>query len=185
MSIIPSEPPAASRAALTSMFAAPTVGLGGPAVPAGELMAHRAFVMTADDCAAGLAPIDGARYLGWRYVVAPDARINVVMVAHDQVENAHVLAEIDHGPFATQTPDAINAMADIGAGEEAELELAFLGMPGLHLEAFWLKSQSGANDLFLPFGTLPPGVSRTIYPLTEWLEVVQQVAQRALEIGQM
>ena len=148
-------------------------------------MPRRAFVMTAEDCAAGLAPIDNARYLGWRYIVAPDGRINVAMVAHDQADNAHVLSELDQGPFARQTPDAIAAMTDIGAGQEADLELAFRGIPGVHLEAFCLKSETGADDLFLPFGTLPPGVSRTIYPLAEWLAVVRQVAQRALAIGEM
>jgi len=64
-------------------------------------------------------------------------------------------------------------------------ELRELRIPGLHLEAFWLKSRSGGHDLFVPFlalsGRLTP---MRAYPTPEFLPVIEEMMAERVPPGE-
>lgn len=182
MAVIPNDPPLASRAELASLF--PAGSLESPAAAPAALMPHRAFVMTAESAAARAHPAEEASYIGWRYVMTSLEGPGVATVAEYGENRVHRFAAHDLGPYANVAPAAIQTMTAYAAGIDRNFELRFLGLPALFVEAVWLRDVSGAEDLFLPFGLVPDGLSAdAIYPLDGWREQVGVLADRALAIA--
>lgn len=190
MPVIPNNPPMASRIELASLAPAgspePLSAAATPALAAtpSELMAHRGFVMTATSAANGANPADEARYVGWRYVMLSVDGPGVATIVNDRDRNVHSFAAYDRGPYAVVAPAALRALIAYADGVARDFELRFLGLPALFVEAVWLKDVGGNNDLFLPFGLVPSGLSaETIYPVDGWRESVRALAAKTLAIA--
>lgn len=189
MPVIPKVPPAASRATLervapgvaSSPFGAPVEG--GQAAP-DNLIPHRAFAMTAEECALATPPSGAARYVGWRYLILPVVGVAVATVGEDEASGRHTLMEVNRGAFAEASPQALRATLAFGARQPGEYEIAFLGIPALYVEALWLRSATGLEDYFVPFGDVPPGLAPEVYSLDVWLSQLQAVARRILELAE-
>jgi hypothetical protein len=114
--------------------------------------AQRVFVLSlaeAARCRGSISPAPD----GWRFFVG-NARGKTVLarMIHHPRSRGWKLTSVRHGTRVWEAFSASRELDKLEAHRAADYELRLLTIPGLNLEAFWLKAQrAGAHDVVLPF----------------------------------
>jgi hypothetical protein len=62
--------------------------------------------------------------------------------------------------------------------------LQMLSVPGLLVEAFWLKSREGGPDLVVPFYSVSKEIKvKRVYPMDKFLGIARSLAGKFLAFG--
>jgi hypothetical protein len=126
-----------------------------------------------------------ARLLGYRYFAHGDAPEAVVAGDVDASSTPQVTA-LSYGSSVQDTLLAkkrFDEHPDLSDPASANYEPRLLRIPGLYVEAFWLKPLSGGGaDSVIPYHTLIPDLdSATPIPVKEFFDKVRPLAEQALQ----
>ena len=122
--------------------------------------------------------------MGWRYYAGGDSKASVSGDIH--VSSKPRLTSLSYGHSASHAITAADALLTL-TGVEGHYEPRLLQIPGLLIEAFWLKSngqssKGEAMDLVIPYHTLSKEVEPTKpYSIKDFMARVYPSAQKALK----
>jgi len=121
--------------------------------------------------------IRGAKLSGWRFMGSlggPDFSMHVEC---DSRGKAPALTELSHGPHITNARNAIRKIVKSPEVRSHHYQLRLLTIPALSVEAVWLKSESGAADLMVPYLTTAGLKPMQFYPLDKFLGALEPAAK--------
>jgi hypothetical protein len=138
-----------------------------------------------DDLAGG-AGIAAAEHAGWRFLaggaLSQPIAGDVIAPPGDRPPR---LISVLHGP---QSPACLQIAFSLMARLEAHpnlldsYELRILSVPGLLVEAFWLKTPAAENDLVVPYRNLVTELEgKPVFTMGEFLSIVKPLAQEQLQ----
>jgi len=119
----------------------------------------------------------GAKLSGWRFMGSlggPDFSMDV---ESDSRGKAPALTELSQGPHITNARNAIRKIIKSPEVRAHHFELRLLTIPALSVEAVWLKSQSRAADLMVPYLTIAGLKPMQFYPLDKFLGALEPAAK--------
>ena len=119
---------------------------------------------------------------GWRFLadIAPDlaAAGEVRWTADDQTP---LFAGLSYGPRIAKAVAASGRIEALDSVPPGNYELALLNIPGLLIDAFWLKTSSG-SDHVVPYDTLTEGLQEMwVYGMKDFMNIVHPRAKKILD----
>ncbi len=102
--------------------------------------------------------------LCWRFIAGGHKSMKTATACYAPDENSGFNAKIACTLSAPElaeilaSAEALNELKEVSANPSNHYNLRVLRIPGLYLEAFWLKSQrAGTPDLIVPYSLIPHG----------------------------
>lgn len=125
--------------------------LGGASEAPADHCPHQVFTVTVKDVVKS-KDLSKAKAVGWRYLVAGGSGQESLAaeVYHDKAGKKHEFAEVNQGPFVKGTFSAVKKLEKQVKGNYT---VSLLRVPGLFVEAIWLKGKKKSDDLVVP---IPP-----------------------------
>jgi hypothetical protein len=120
---------------------------------------------------------------GWRVLSStPSGQV----VAADVVKPAAApsrISSVSFDPRLRKVMQQIKDLETLAAVKQQDYELMIVKVPGILLEAFWLKSRTGAGDLLVPVLTRSEELKvMEAYPVDRFLDIARQVVTRFLDL---
>jgi hypothetical protein len=179
MSLIHHRPPAAMQQVLLAGlpdFANSSDPAAGDLYKAEQ--GHEVYVLSLNDLLRG-AGLNAAKDAGWRFISAA-APGGVGAVAHvsNGPDGTPLMRGISYGPEIAAALRAAREVESLPEVAAQHFELWVLRIPGVLVEAYWLKASSGKKDLIVPYlaGTTKLQLMKT-YSVTDFLKIVRALAQ--------
>ena len=123
-----------------------------------------------------------ARLVSWRYFAANDNQSTAVVGDVDATATPRVTG-LSYGALALETLKATQALESMPGLSATHYEPRLLRIPGLLVEAFWLKTMSPGDeaDLVVPYHTLIKELSPTrLHPVRDFYEKISADAAKAI-----
>jgi hypothetical protein len=133
------------------------------------------------------ADIASAKKAGWRFL-AGGKKLGQPVAADVTEPSQDIppkMTSLSHGPQISEFLQAVLDLlplvqAECGAVDSYELRI--LSIPGILIEAFWLKSPAGDQDLVVPYRNLSRELKgKQVYPMDEFLRIIQPLAEKGLQ----
>jgi hypothetical protein len=146
-----------------------------------QTQAHKVYVLGLQELVANAVP--GEQYqVGWRFVtdIAPDMAIagDVTQTAATQPPS---FAGLSYGPEIAKSLQAIHRIETLATVPDGEFELGLLSIPGLLVDAFWLRSLNATGDLVVPYDTSAEGIRELhVYQVGAFLDIIRPLARERL-----
>lgn len=125
---------------------------------------------------------------GWRFLLRTERGREGQAVAADvdtRTGNAPKMTGVWRGAPIQQLAQAIDELETLPEVKERDYELRLLRIPGLHIEAFWLKPQAGGPDLVVPFRALAKEIQLMhAYSADEFFQIGRRMASEHLARSQ-
>jgi hypothetical protein len=139
---------------------------------------HEVYVLSLNDLLGG-AGLNAVKDAGWRFISAT-APGGIGAVAHvsDGPDGTPLMRGISYGPEVAAALRAAREVESLPEVAAQHFELWVLRIPGVLVEAYWLKSSSGKKDLIVPYlaGTTKLQLMKT-YSVAEFLKIVRALAR--------
>jgi hypothetical protein len=166
---------AISQAFLKGVADFTTLGELGPAT------AWHVFTVGLGDIA-GNAGIQNAKPAGWRFLASgASGRVIAGEVPEASPDGTFSMTSLAHGPNVAASLQSAAQLDALDKAQAADYDLLTLRIPGLLVEAFWLKSRSGGADLVVPYVTRNKQLElNRAYSLEEFLGIVRPLAAKRL-----
>jgi len=130
------------------------------------------FTLRLQDIVNGVG-IAGAKSAGWRFLAGSPFG---PAVAGDVIERpgaAPKMTSVSRDPLIAAAIRATHEVETLPEVQRNDYELRVVRIPGLLIEAFWLKSTAGGPDLAIPVLTRTKQLQpMKVYPLDEFLNIV-------------
>src|SRR5258708_29536909 len=174
MSLIKPVPSDQTRRAL----AAGVKDFVNPGDPTGDVLLQapqglHVFAVGLRDIANGVG-IEGAKSAGWRFLAGSPIGPAVSGDVIEREGEAPKMTSLSRDPLVGAAIRATHEVETLPEVRAHDYTLQVLRIPGLLIEAFWLKSQTGGGDLVVPV------LARTrqlqlmrAYPMEEFLSLVK------------
>jgi hypothetical protein len=125
--------------------------------------------------------LDSARRVGWRFLIL-DGEKTVAAVELIDFFGRLEFSQLEEGPFAEATREALRLVENTVAVENGDFEFRLLRAPGVYVVAVWLKDLRRNNDIFVPLAPTRgssgiAGASR-IQNKSEFLAALKPLADR-------
>ena len=155
MSVTFASPPAASVDALKQAFEEHAHAFASQAEAQGggdfsepeQRMPHPIYTSTLQDAAAGAA-VRHAKIVAWRYVAGIGDNVRTAEVNIDPKGGGHSFASLNFGPHGASLLHALGGLGSSGEGaQDKDAEVRVLRLPALKVEALWLHSAGGADQI--------------------------------------
>ncbi|HTM49833.1 MAG TPA: hypothetical protein VL285_14160 [Bryobacteraceae bacterium] len=135
---------------------------------------------------AGAAGIAAAEHAGWRFMAGGALTQPIAGdVTVPPFNRPPKLISLMHGP---QVPEFLHIAYSLMSRLEAQpnrldtYELRILSVPGLLVEAFWLKTPDVETDLVVPYRNLVSELEgKPVFTMTEFLSIVKPLAAERLQ----
>ena len=138
---------------------------------------HAIYDLRADEVAQG-AGLETARATGFRYPVqAANRPVAAAEVHVDATGQAHMVANINYGPFVEETERAFAALASAPQVVGRTYEARVLRCAAIPVLAIWLKGDGGGADWVYPLPPAAPSITTGV------LCTVQDFLQQILPIA--
>ena len=127
-----------------------------------------------------------AKAAGWRFLAG---NLSGEVVAADIIQplpgtaqnGAAKMTSLSHDPVIADAIRAVNEVETLPEVQNRNYELQVLRIPGLLIEAFWLKSHDAGGDLIVPVLTRARELSRMkAYPVADFLNIVRPMTAKFL-----
>lgn len=143
---------------------------------------QKVYVLGLQQIVAG-DPFGEQNFTGWRYLtdIAPDlaAAGEVSQTTDDQTPS---FSGLSYGPRLAKAVRASGTIETLDGVPAGNYELSLLRIPGLLIDAFWLRSSNTGNDLVVPYDTLTKGLQEMyVYRMDEFLNIVRPLAEKQLD----
>lgn len=129
------------------------------------------------------APSDAGRILaeaksaGWRFLAATPSGVIAGDVTESRAGKAPRMTAVSRDPLVGKAIQATHELETLREADAKHYQLQVLRIPGILLEAFWLKSLTDDIDLFVPVLTRSERLARMQpYTLQELLVVGRELA---------
>jgi hypothetical protein len=172
---------------LAGPVAGPSVPGGGPGVPGGIFLHDlHIFTLGLRDIVNG-AGIEDAKPAGWRFLTgnpsSGDALSgDVIQPPADAPNAAPMMTGVSKDPLVGAAIQAIHEVETLPEVQDKNYDLQVLRIPGLLIEAFWLKSHEDGGDLIVPVLTRARELQRMkAYPVAEFLNIIRPMTTKFLE----
>lgn len=154
----------------------------GDQPPGGPLHSTPVYAVTLGRLASGEG-LRGAQKVGWHFMTTQEQKSVSGDVPDAPVANQPLAASVSQGPTIAAIWNAYEQLAGLQEVVQQQFKPRILRIPGLHTEAFWLKSESDDLDYLVPFLTFAREL-RDPVPLTraKFEEIVQGLANRQLSL---
>ncbi len=151
--------------------------------PAGRFLGLLAFTLGLKDI---MGPgIGRARLEGWRCLMEAPAFPAVACVVTERrpgirprmtsLMRGRQIAQVLRGARQIESLDEVRAQ---------DYSLQMLSVPGLLVEAFWLKSQGTGPDLVVPFYSVSKELKlKRAYPMDKFMSIARSMASKFLAFG--
>jgi len=135
---------------------------------------QRVFTLTLPAIASDRRIADAATPAGWRFLAGAGAQTASAEVSEPIDGNPPKLRSVSRGPQIAHALQATRQSEALDRASETDFELRVLRVPGLLIEAIWLKQQGGDDDLIIPYLTpLPQADASRVLPVREFLEILR------------
>jgi len=118
---------------------------------------------------------------GWRFLLRSEPGQAEQAIAADvntRAEGAPKMTGVWRGMQIQKLAQAIDELEALPEVRAQDYELRILGIPGLHIEAFWLKPEAGGPDLVVPFRALTKEIQlMRAYPADEFRQISRRMAK--------
>jgi hypothetical protein len=152
-----------------------------PADPLAEEMALqkqglKVWVLALEDLSNG-AGLNGARQVGWGFLAgSPGGRPIAAQITASGAGQKQELTAVAHGPEVALLIQSIHEAQSMAALQNDSYELELLRIPGILVEAFWMRASQGA-DLVVPFHTMSKELDRRrAYKVDEFIAAARSLA---------
>src|SRR4051812_20564116 len=147
----------------------------------GETPVWQVYNVGLPDLAAGLG-VANAKPSAWRFLAADVSGTAIAgEVPNATQDRGWLMTSLSHGPHIAA---ALQASVDLEALDEVQsldYDLLTLRIPGLLIEAFWLKPRAGGAELVVPYITRSKQVELFHkYTMDEFLNIVRPMAIKRL-----
>src|SRR5262249_39376670 len=130
--------------------------------------------------------IAGAEMAGWRFLAG--GQLGPPVAGHlttSDKDSGWKMTSLSRGPrIADFLQAAIKLIALVPPLEDLQsqrYELRMLSIPGLLIEAFWLKSPAGDKDYVVPYNALSGElIEKRVVPMDEFLRTIWNLAEERL-----
>jgi hypothetical protein len=144
------------------------------------------FTLRLQDVLAGEG-IRGAKSAGWRFLAGSPLG---PAIAGDVIEPGQgaqpKMTSVSRDPLISRAIRAIHEVETLPEVQTSDYELLVLRIPGLLVEAFWLKSRTGAPDLMVPVLTRSRKLeAMRAYALDDFMDVARGLAQNFLKFDEL
>src|SRR2546429_2368554 len=152
----------------------------GPALHKAELGLH-IFTLGLSNIANQEGFAD-AKSAGWRFLAGSSVG---EAIAGDVMEippgTAPRMTSVSHDPLVGRAIQAVHELESLPEVHDQDYELNVVRIPGLLIEAFWLKSRGKGPDLVIPVLTRETGLKRMKpYPMEQFLTEVEPLVEKFL-----
>jgi len=130
---------------------------------------HPVFTVALEDIAEGRL-LDAVCQVGWRgFATEGEGAGRTAEISWDDDDPIHAFGGVTEGGFVEQTLAALEDRRGREAADRAECTWQILRIPGLHVFAVWLHTDSEDTDLLVPLGpTAPPLEAGRAYSAEEF-----------------
>jgi hypothetical protein len=119
---------------------------------------------------------------GWRFLIRGEYGQAVAADVNTRSGVKPKMSSLWRGAQIQKVAEAIDELEKLPEVEKQDYELRILRIPGLHIEAFWLRSPAGGPVLVVPFLGLAEELQlMRPYPAEEFRQIVQRMAKQHLE----
>jgi hypothetical protein len=139
------------------------------------------FTLALPDLAKNGGGIANAKAAGWRFLASAGSDAAAAEVSEPPQGHPPKMRSFARGPQFQQAIQAAQEVEALPQARDQHYELRVLRVPGLLMEAFWLKAQGGGEDYVIPYLVPDPQRQyRRVFPMSEFLDTVRPLAENAL-----
>jgi hypothetical protein len=122
------------------------------------------------------AGLNGARHVGWGFLAgSPGGHPIAAQITTSGADHKQELTAVAQGPEVALLIQSIHEAQTLAALQNNSYELELLRIPGILLEAFWLRASQGP-DLVVPFHTTSKELqSMHPYAIDEFIAVARSL----------
>jgi hypothetical protein len=163
-------------------FAALGDAAPGDAAPGGvgEAKVWQIFNVGLPDLA-GDVGIKNAKAVAWRFHATDASGAPIACELPETTPDRALMTHLSHGPRIAEALQAAAQLETLPQVKAAEFDLLTLRIPGILVEAFWLKSRGGGTDLVVPYITRSKQLQLgRPYSMNEFLSIVRPIAAKRL-----
>ena len=138
---------------------------------------NHVFTLGLQEIADGVA-LDAAQRIGWQFLISGQA-----MAAVDVSESAlqpPVVTRLAEGNAVTDMATARKSLENLSQIQTSDYELRLLRIPGLRIDAFWLKSLAGMGDWVVVYRTIGNDFKGHVFPVSDFMAAIRNLAQQKL-----
>jgi hypothetical protein len=148
----------------------------------GEGHEQEIFVLSLSDLVKGRG-LNSAKSVAWQLLLDSASGLPVAaVVGHPHPGKTPRLTSLGRGPLIAKSLEATAEVEALPEVQDHEYELRRLGIAGLNIRAFWLKSLDGAGDLIVPYHAVTNAFKRMQpYREDEFIPVIRRLAQKRLK----
>ena len=161
-----------------------------PADPLAEEMAQqkqglKVWVLALEDLSNG-AGLNGARHVGWGFLAgSPAGRPIAAQITASGAGQKQELTAVAQGPEVGLLMQSMHDAQSMAALQNDSYELELLRIPGILVEAFWMRASQGA-DLVVPFHTTSKELQNMrTYAIDEFTSVARSLADAFRRFDQL
>lgn len=121
---------------------------GTEPLPLNFSLPHPVYQLDVADIQRGMN-LNSARRVGWRFLIL-DGKKAVAAVELTYSFGRLEFSQLEEGPFAEATREALRLVENRAAVENGNFEFRLLRAPGVCVVAVWLKDFRRNNDIFVP-----------------------------------
>ena len=150
-----------------------------------EKQGLKVWVLALEDLSNG-AGLSGAQQVGWGFLAGgPGGHAIAAQITTSGADQKQELTAVAQGPEVALLIQSIHEAQDLAAVRNDSYELEILRIPGILLEAFWLKASQGP-DLVVPFHTMSRELdSMHPYVVDEFIAVARSLADAFRRFDQL
>ena len=125
-----------------------------PLVPAlANASGQRVFILSLPQIREERKELDGTTTVGWRFLASAGGQTAAAEVSEAAEGKPPKVRSVSRGTQVAQAIRATHQAEALDQAADQDFELRLLRVPGLLIECIWLKSQSGGEDLVIPYLT--------------------------------
>ena len=127
--------------------------------------------------------LEAAKPVVWQFLLgSPSGPAVAADVAHRRRGTKPKMTSLARGPLIAKSIQSTLDVERMPEVQRHNYELRRLWISGVNIRAFWLKSLDGRADLAVPYHKAARElVDMRVYPMDEFLSIVQPLAQRRLK----
>jgi hypothetical protein len=178
MPLIHHRPPAAMQQALLAGlpdFAHPSDAAAGDLYKANQ--GQEVYVLSLKDIRSG-AGLSAKKDAGWRFIsAATPGGVGAAAHVSNDSHGTPVMRGISHGPEIAAAVSAAREVESLPEVAGQQFEMWVLRIPSVLVEAYWLKSSSGAKEFIVPYLAGTRLQLMKTYSVAEFLQIVRVLAE--------
>lgn len=148
---------------------------GGEKETQAVTLPHHVFVMGLNEVAKGKLSKDKG-YM--RVVEAADSHIKALYDVDDNGTAAEVRNIVHEGSQLTDMQEVLDIVAEETDKNKKEVEMHFIDIPALYVEAVWLNYDGKDKDVFIPTRTIGDFVAKKAYSNKDFMKLLQEAAAK-------